>query len=197
MAANSVMAIESIPAVTRGASTAATVPCISRNAVEMMSTMAGTNCASGRSWAGRALKTWVCSASICPRRQVGDDALSSDREPAMDHSDGWSNKRVWGSAVSRRSLSRVESAVAAMESSPVDMRGTSAEMIVPTSSEVKTARSGSRPSSSDSWAYGRRPHYATRRAWRSHPPPSLHRDSERHRFPRTYLGARRSLQKAA
>jgi hypothetical protein len=87
--------------------------------------------------------------------------------------------------------------VAAMESSPVDMRGTSAEMIVPTSSEVKTARSGSRPSSSDSWAYGRRPHSATRRAWRSRPPPSLHHDSERHRFPRMRLGAKRSLQKSA
>ncbi|EGB03466.1 hypothetical protein AURANDRAFT_67989 [Aureococcus anophagefferens] len=55
------------------------------------------------------------------------------KEPAMDRSDGWSNSSVDGSSVSRRSLRRVESSVAPMESSPADMRGASSETAVPVS----------------------------------------------------------------
>ena len=165
MVANSVMAIESIPAVTSDASTAATVPWISRNTAEMASTTAGTCCSTDRGRADPALELSVSCASIRLQVQVDDDARSSDREPAMDRSDGWSNKRVWESAVLKRSPRRVESAVAAMESSPVDMRGTSAKIVVPTSSEAETPRSRIKLKR-DYCAQGRRPHSATRHARR-------------------------------
>ena len=55
------------------------------------------------------------------------------KEPTMDRSDGWSNSSVDGSPESRRLLSRVESSVAPMESSPPDMRGASSETSVPVS----------------------------------------------------------------
>ena len=42
--------------------------------------------------------------------------------------------------MSRRSLIRAESSVAAMESSPADMRGASEVIVVPRSSEAETAR---------------------------------------------------------
>ena len=48
----------------------------------------------------------------------------------MERSDGWSNSKVDGSSVRRRSLSRVESSVAPMESSPLDMSGMSGAMAV-------------------------------------------------------------------
>ena len=58
----------------------------------------------------------------------------SNREPAMDRSDGWSKRRVDGSSVLRLSLNHVDNSVAPIESSPTDMSDTSADTDVPVSS---------------------------------------------------------------
>ena len=69
------------------------------------------------------------------------------KEPAMDCSDGWSNSSIDGSSVSRRLLSRAESSVAPMESSPANMRGTSNEMAVPVRLAAMPTSSSWSPSS--------------------------------------------------
>ena len=57
----------------------------------------------------------------------------------MDRSDGWSKSRVYGSSVTRREAIRVVSSVAPIESSPADIRGASAEMALPNTSEARPA----------------------------------------------------------
>ena len=57
----------------------------------------------------------------------------------MDRSDGWSKSRVYGSSVSRREAIRVVSSVTPIESSPADIRGASAEMALPVTSEARPA----------------------------------------------------------
>ena len=57
----------------------------------------------------------------------------------MDRSDGWSKSRVYGSSVSRREAIRVVSSVTPIESSPADIRGASAEIALPNTSEARPA----------------------------------------------------------
>ena len=57
----------------------------------------------------------------------------------MDRSDGWSKSRVYGSSVTRREAIRVVSSVAPIESSPADIRGASAEIALPNTSEARPA----------------------------------------------------------
>ena len=58
---------------------------------------------------------------------------------AMERSDGWSKRRVYGSSAFTCELTRVDSSVAPIESRPADIRGASAEMALPNTADARPA----------------------------------------------------------